>query len=390
MAKFKSGKKLWLGVAVILLVALLTFYNISSFGKDLIINTDEPNPGVFFEAVMDSYSINVGALITFIALFLMMSAALLVEFKFPSWLEHICAAMFFICGPWLTFETVKLIIGVGRYESSIYWLNVLFYAVFQVAVFVLTQSTRLSFCISIAVGSLLNFANEIVLLIRGTPLVPTDLYAIGTAMKVTGAADWRFNVDMLTGLCSCVMLIALASQFRFAYPKKWLRPCAAFAAAVVLTVGCCGIYEIDYESFPTSTFDTESTNNVNGTALNFYINVRKMGFDEPEGYSEEKLEEFLSKYDESDYENSIVTAEVIEPSEGGESAEADYPAVIEPDYPNIIVIMNESFSDLSYLGRLRTDIPYMPFFNSSLETTPTAEISFRCSAAEPATPSLSF
>ena len=318
MANFKTGKKLWLSGVVIILTALMAIYNYESF---------EPTDRGIENAVR------------YIALFLAMSAALLIEIRLPKLYESIAAVAFFVLGPWLTFETVKLIIGVAKYQTHIYWLNVCFYAMVQLAVFVLTQSTRVSVCVGMAIGCLANFANEVVLLIRGTPVVPTDLYAISTAMKVTTTSDWHFNANMLMGLCACILFIALAAQFKLEYPKKWVRPCVAAAAAAVFAVGCVGIYNIDYESFSTSTFDTESTNNVNGTALSFYINYRKMDFIPPENYSASELEDFLSQY----------TDETLNGDE---------------ELPNIIVIMNESFADLSYLGRLRTDTKYMPYFNN--------------------------
>lgn len=317
MIEFKKGKKLWFCIGILIAAALLGLYNIRSFYDD----------GILWEKAIRA-----------LAFFTAMAAALLTEIKLSKTAGNIAALEVFIVGPWVAFETVKLIIGVERYADSIYWLNLAFYAVLQVLIFMITQSTRISVCVSMVISCGLNFANEIVLLIRGTPLVPTDLYAISTAMKVTTTSDWHFNANMIIGLECCIMFIALACNFRFVYPKKWLRPCAAVAAAAVFAAGCFGIYNIDYESFSTSTFDTESTNNVNGTALSFYINARKMNFDPPEGYSEKALKEYLQKYDDLE----------------GEA---------ESDYPNIIVIMNESFSDLGYIGRLRTDNPYMPYFN---------------------------
>ncbi len=340
MVKLKSGKSLWIGVAVTVLVALLTLFNISSFRADAPLRIDEAaSPGAYTAIVIEQGSVNLSAVLSYLALFLLMTFALLFKFNLPKKAEAAAACLFFAAGPFLAFEVVKLIIGVELYATDIYFTNLLFYAVFQAAVFAVTQSARVSVCVSLAVWSFLNFANQIVLLVRGTPLVPTDLYAIGTAMKVTNTSDWHFNADMLSGLAACIFLTALVSQFKIGWPKKWLRPAAAAFAAVVVAVGCVGIYEIDYMSFSTSTFDTESTNNVNGTALSFYINFRKMGFEEPVGYSKQELDDYLAGY----------TDETLSGSE--------------EDLPNIIVIMNESFSDLGYLGRLKTDNPYMQFYN---------------------------
>ena len=319
MIEFRRGKSLWAGVAVIILTALVALYNVESFSPD---------------GIPDTF-----AIIRFLALFTAMSGILTVRIRLPKVYSGLASAAIFLLCPWISLETVMLIIGVQKYADSIYLYNLCIYAFFQLLFFLVTQSTRFSVCLTVGLATVLNFANEIVLLIRGTPIVPTDLYAISTAMKVTTASDWHFNSDMLTGLVTCIFFVALAMNFKLEYPKKWLRPCVAAVTAAVFAVAAVGIYNIDYESFSTSTFDTESTNNVNGTALNFYINLRKMKFEQPEGYSAQKLNDYLSKYDEpSAPENA--------------------------DYPNIIVIMNESFSDLSYLGRLRTTEPYMKYFNS--------------------------
>ena len=117
------------------------------------------------------------------------------------------------------------------------------------------------------------------------------------------------------------------------------RPAAA-VCSLALAGLCAGyIWNIDYDSFSTSTFNTEATNDLNGIALNFYISERKMRYDEPVGYSAETLENFLSSYED------------------------EAPLEELSGLPNIIVIMNVSFSDLSYLGRLKTDVDYMPNYD---------------------------
>ena len=121
MIELKKGKNLWLGIAVIILAALLTLYNISSFKNGLIYDIDEPlEANVYSTLEIGRHVINTGALATFIGLFILMSAALIFRFKLPDRAERTAAAAFFLCGPMLTFETVKLIIGVPRYDSRIY------------------------------------------------------------------------------------------------------------------------------------------------------------------------------------------------------------------------------------------------------------------------------
>ena len=274
-----------------------------------------------------------------LVLFVIMTMFLVIKIKLPKWVEFGVSIVMLFAGPYLIFEMVRLLVGAPEYTSYIYEMNLMFYVILQFVVFVFTLSPRVAITVGLVISWGIHIANELVLLIRGTPLVPTDLYAITTAMTVTSPDSWHFNVAMLLGTILCVALIALVWQFKLVYPKWWAR-IPAFVIGVAIIVNC--VWEIailDYESFSTSTFDQESTNDVNGIALGFYINCRKMKFDEPVGYNKEAVEQFLSQY----------TDETLE--EGTE-------------LPNIIVVMNESFSDLSYVGKLRTDTPYIEFFNS--------------------------
>ena len=63
--------------------------------------------------------------------------------------------------------------------------NLVFYAVFQSFIFGVTQSAKLALIAEFTVSFVLHAANQIILLVRSTPLVPTDLLVINTAMSVT-------------------------------------------------------------------------------------------------------------------------------------------------------------------------------------------------------------
>ena len=78
-----------------------------------------------------------------------------------------------------------------------------------------------------------------------------------------------------------------------------------------------------------------------GYILYFVANAGEAGVQEPDGYSVQKVDEILSKYNEDSINYTSHTKS-----------------------PNIIMIMNESFSDLSVLGDFRTNREVMPFFDS--------------------------
>lgn len=329
MVNFKTKKQLIFPLTVILGTLTLILLNAKEF---------------FLNGAADWQSI-----IKCACLFVLMSALLLIKISLPKLVESVVSLVLLAAGPVMIFETVRTIVSAPKYDPYIYELNLLFYALIMTAVFVLTQSPRISIVAAMAISWAAHAANELVLLIRGTPLVPTDLFALETAMTVTSPEDWHFNSAMLTGTVAAIAICAFVWQFKLTYPKKWLRiPAGALALGISVWL-CLNISWIDHEDFSTSTFDQESTNDLNGIALSFYINVRKMAFEKPLGYDEQALDEYIAQY----------VDEVL--PEGKE-------------LPNIIVIMNESFSDLSYLGKLRTDTEYMPYFESLTKNYPSGRI----------------
>ena len=80
----------------------------------------------------------------------------------------------------------------------------------------------------------------------------------------------------------------------------------------------------------------------------FLGNLYLINIKEPDGYSVKKVEE--------------IQQEVLERRDEEQSASVDVAKM-----PNIIVVMNEAFSDLSVLGEFNTNEDYMPFFRSLME-----------------------
>ena len=325
MISIKSRKNLIISAAIAIALLILAVLNTSAFETDG--RTD------------------FASIIKFFSCFLLFTAVMFVDIKLPKLAESIISVVLFILGPVLCFETVRVLVGAQQYHESIYLDNLVFYAVLQLAVFTLTQSVRISLLCEFALSYLLHTVNQIVLLLRGTPLVPTDLYAIGTAMTVTNPNEWHFDANLLIGTVAFALITAVIFKFRMTYPKVWVRAIAAAASLILTAAGVVYIWNIDYTSYSTSTFDTESTNNVNGVVLSFYINFRKMKYDKPLNYDPAAIDEYLSQYEDDTLEDDA-------------------------ELPNIIVIMNESFSDLSYMGRLKTDQPYMPYYNELIKNHP--------------------
>ena len=134
--------------------------------------------------------------------------------------------------------------------------------------------------------------------------------------------------------------------FRFKLKKIWVNVVLA-AVALCTVIGYVAYLRTDeaedkYGYYP-YLFSSKYLYKYNGTALSFIYTSKYLKLDKPDGYSVSDLRELYEKYQELE-----------EPEEVK---------------PNIIVIMNEAFSDLSVLGAFTPTEDYMPFIHSLDENT---------------------
>lgn len=195
---------------------------------------------------------------------------------------------------------------------------------------------------AIASGLLLILAtiSTFVFLFRGTLLKPMDILFVRTAMNVAGQYVFRISESMAI----CWMLWLWSVFFLGSLPEDapvmpgfLLRSAAVLASAACVFVLCSKT-----EKVKMITWNNQGAT-LNGYFLNFAVGFRDFFIEEPETYSPEVLQELEHRY-------------------------AEPTATLPESLPNIIVIMNESFADLSILGtELRTNQPVTPFVDSLQE-----------------------
>ncbi len=199
---------------------------------------------------------------------------------------------------------------------------------------------------------LLGVAQYYVLKFRGTPLVPGDLLSIGTAMEVSG--NYRFDLppQMITSFL--VLAVVLLWERKIRFKKYTLRVRGAVLCLLLL----CGAGSFGYlRSRPVlSTGNnggffwsmTESYKKY-GYLLSTYIYQHYQVIEKPDTYSEKTVEDLM---------------EEVESQKEAAAGAGD-----EGQYPNIIAIMNESFTDFASVGGLETSEPVTPFLDSLEENT---------------------
>ena len=165
-------------------------------------------------------------------------------------------------------------------------------------------------------------ANHYLIAFRGRTLFPGDFLCLGTAANVAGNYDYSLSQRQALTLVIMVLTILilkfLPDEPRKKFSWKVFLPSAGVTAALF---------------------------------LNFAVCMKYMKVDQPETYSQQTLSGLGERYTSDELAVSVV----------------DPDGTVRP--VNVIVIMNESFSDLSVLPEVETNMDAMPFLRSLTENT---------------------
>ncbi|MCD7818281.1 MAG: LTA synthase family protein [Lachnospiraceae bacterium] len=255
---------------------------------------------------------------------------------------------------------------------KIFLLNLMFFYVLYGLLAFLLGSVKRGFTAATLVPMIFGLANYFVVSFRGTPIVPWDFFSIGTAASVadnyTFTLSWKGCFSVIAFIW--MILISSKSRVRFSVKKIRIPLAAAFAACLCLYLGA--IQNSSFQSFfgmDTTLFTINVFYRNNGIAAAFLGNLRFLNVEEPDGYSVSAVEEIAEKYAEDDTSGDDITEDGDNSNDdsGSDTSVADSIEADTAQYPNIIVIMNEAFSDLSVYGDFETSEEVMPFFKSLQE-----------------------
>lgn len=220
-------------------------------------------------------------------------------------------------------------------------------AYYLVYLFFFFLSGRLDVGYSLATVFFLLFGllNYVVMAFRSTPVVPWDIYSIRTAVSVAGNYKLEPDSHFIVSFLGLFLLILISSRMSGKKIVSVSRIAGTVVSAVFIflyttAVGSAAV--ISFAGLDTILFTPKVLYRNNGLVTGFLGVMKYLWVEKPKGYSESYLEELIGEY---------------EPEEA------------EDDLPNVIVIMNEAFSDLAVYGDFETDQPYMPFIDSMDQNT---------------------
>lgn len=237
--------------------------------------------------------------------------------------------------------------------NKIFFLNLTFYYTLTLSVLFLSKRTWIAAVITAALSMGLGITNYLVQKLRGTPFFPWDISSAGTAANVIDNYDFDPTIESAAIICTYLLLILLSirSSIKLHFNFRWIQPVAAVLCGA-LFFGYCAYLQTDdvYKRFSLYPylFSPGVLYKRNGFIVSFLSNMKYLNVDVPDGYDQDAVEAILNEYKDVDTGISITP---------------------EDELPNIIVIMNEAFSDLSVLGDFTTTDDVMPFIKSLNEDT---------------------
>ena len=227
----------------------------------------------------------------------------------------------------------------GKLSNTNAWLNVFCCLIILLVVFAITASVRVSAIVGHLSLMILAFINYFVYQFRGNEFSFGDVKAAATGLSVASKYEFKLQPRAFYVIVLMMLFVALLRRIKIEFNKKWIFRLGAAALVAALF----SYISVKTENTVMESWEQKGTYR-NGYILNFALSIRDSFVSKPEGYSEEIIQALDDTYGATTQEGS-------------------------DDDPTIIVVMNESFADLSIIGNIQTSEPVTPFLDSLAENT---------------------
>ena len=283
---------------------------------------------------------------------LALAVLVLVPLKIPEKWNKRLTWLLFIINPWIAFYMVEKVFynPISQMNPLSYGINIVWFYIWFGILLVIFNRVRYS----LLVGNVLLYAaaigNYFVLAFRGTPITPADIYAVGTAMDVADHYVLSYNKPAIVATIILLALCVAACKLDTFKVFKWKKRLIAVAVVAVITVAqSFFITRTDFlesKGIKVNFWNQKKGYRTNGYIASFLMNIQYTIVSEPDGYSAQKVNQIAKEY---------------KPTKGGNKKLTQK--------PNVVVIMNETFSDLNVVNKIKTNKEVMPYINSLKENT---------------------
>lgn len=230
---------------------------------------------------------------------------------------------------------------------SLLLFNFLLIGILELIFIVITNRVRLGTDIWAFICVMFNIVNHFVYEFRGTPAMASDIATVGTALEVADGYKIQFNFYTTVALVMLFDFIMLGRVIKCepVFKKVSHRLCGIAVMAIVSVTGFSQLVMTDMVSnrgLYLSLFNPMRSYQQYGSIACFTRSIKLSVPEKPNGYSLKKVEEITSKY----------TSDTVDSNK---------------KRPNVIVVINEAFSDPQILGDIETNEDYMPFIHDLMK-----------------------
>ncbi len=278
--------------------------------------------------------------------------------RFPLWLKIAGLAGFLTYVPYKTFVRMELPVheSLDAMSKKVFVFSILLILALYVFFFVLTQHIHLALGISQCVLLFVTLLEFYVYAFRGSVVSFSDFTIVGTMFTVWGSYNYTPSAELYYSVLWILFFAILG--FKIYFSPKQIKECHpkypvvfVHVAASVLGLAAVICYVavllrtpfLAKQGIDDSLWAYHKINEVNGNLLSPFVEYRSSRIDKPNGFSREYL---------------IGVAQTA-----AEAYDLEEHSMYD-ERPNIILIMNEAFSDLSVLGDFETTEEYLPYLNS--------------------------
>ena len=234
-----------------------------------------------------------------------------------------------------------------KQHLSLLLFNFLLIGILELIFIVITNRVRLGTDIWAFICVMFNIVNHFVYEFRGTPAMASDIATVGTALEVADGYKIQFNFYTTVALVMLFDFIMLGRVIKCepVFKKVSHRLCGIAVMAIVSVTGFSQLVMTDMVSnrgLYLSLFNPMRSYQQYGSIACFARSIKLSVPEKPNGYSLKKVEEITSKY----------TSDTVDSNK---------------KRPNVIVVINEAFSDPQVLGDIETNEDYMPFIHDLMK-----------------------
>ena len=269
--------------------------------------------------------------------------------KLPVWLSYILELADILGASVFIFSYLEpLVNDMEIFKSEAKGINILIIVSILIFAYGIFQNAGYAVAIGGFVAYAIYLIDYYTIAFRGTPFILSDVFSARTAMGVMGNYKFVLDERMLVGFYTLAFLASFGAFVTVKNKKALQRIISALCGILIgasIVVLLTFTEVITKGAYKTVAFVPINSARENGLPLNILCSLKDSFIHAPEGYSSQKV------------------ADIIAENSTSSQSDAELPAT----KPNIIVIMNESFTDFDYLLNVQVTEEPIPKFKAMSE-----------------------